>query len=83
MACLTLDRSSGVGVTQDKLGSFMTKTTFRRLPILLIMTLAALFPQSAMVLVVFPVTGNALAGCVLEHGTLVTLLAFGLRVLSS
>jgi hypothetical protein len=35
------------------------------------------------VLVVFPVTGNALAGCFLEHGTLVTLLAFGLRVLSN
>ena len=78
VAGLTLDSAACVRIAQEKLGAVMAESALGRLPVLLDVALPALFAQIRLVFVVFSVTCNAFTGCLLEHSTLVTLLAFGL-----
>ena len=77
-----LDTRSCVRVAQGKFGTVVVEATIGCLPLDFRMAFSALLAQSVVVLVVLPVAAQAILGRLFEHGTLVTFLAFGFRVLA-
>ena len=79
---VTFDFRIGMGIAQFELAAIVVEAPLGAFPVAFGMAFGALFPQIAHVLVVFLVAADALLGCLLEHRTLVALLAIGLCVLA-